>query len=144
MIEVFQEAELLVNITHHVLVPKHQVCVSHLVQEPSFTANCSLVPSRNNRLCVFEQRYMLTASAAAIPCPEQRCRNHIDALTSSLFTIICCRRQVLTVDEKRALLDRYRVKDTQLPRIQFNDPVARYYGMSRGQVGPLCSCLGYK
>ena len=61
----FQETELLVNITHHALVPAHTV---------------------------------------------------------------------LTDADKRGLLARYRVRDSQLPRIQTSDPVARYLGLAKGQV----------
>ncbi|KAH3673540.1 hypothetical protein WICMUC_003647 [Wickerhamomyces mucosus] len=64
-IETFQETDLIVNITHHELVPRH------------------------------------------IPLSEL---------------------------EKKELLERYRLKESQLPRIQREDPVARYLGLKRGQV----------
>lgn len=41
---------------------------------------------------------------------------------------------VLSRDEKAALLKRYRLRETQLPRILMKDPISRYYGLKRGQV----------
>lgn len=64
-IETFQEGDLIVNITHHELVPKHIK---------------------------------------------------------------------LSREEKKELLERYRLKESQLPRIQREDPVARYLGLKRGEV----------
>lgn len=64
-IETFQESSLIVNITHHELVPKHIR---------------------------------------------------------------------LSEDEKKELLKRYRLKESQLPRIQRTDPVALYLGLKRGEV----------
>lgn len=41
---------------------------------------------------------------------------------------------VMTPEEKQELLSRYKLKDNQLMRIQQGDPVARYFGLKRGQV----------
>lgn len=41
---------------------------------------------------------------------------------------------VLTAEEKSELLNRYKLRESQLMRIQASDPVARYHGLKRGQV----------
>lgn len=41
---------------------------------------------------------------------------------------------VMTKEEVTELLARYKLRESQLPRIQAGDPVARYFGIKRGQV----------
>jgi len=45
---------------------------------------------------------------------------------------------VLNGEEKLELLKRYRIQEHQLPKIQVSDPVARYFGVSRGDVMKIC------
>nr|AJA90777.1 DNA-directed RNA polymerase IV fifth largest subunit [Ginkgo biloba] len=42
--------------------------------------------------------------------------------------------QILTPEEKNALLKQYSVQENQLPRMLESDPLARYYGLRRGKV----------
>lgn len=44
----------------------------------------------------------------------------------------------LSQDEKTEFLQRTGIKYDQLPRIHTNDPVARYYGMVRGDIIKIC------
>mmetsp|Transcript_8745 Transcript_8745/g.16107 ORF Transcript_8745/g.16107 Transcript_8745/m.16107 type:complete len:204 (-) Transcript_8745:240-851(-) len=44
------------------------------------------------------------------------------------------KHQVLTEKEKQALLAKYHLKETQLPRMQKVDPISRFYGLKQGQV----------
>ena len=41
---------------------------------------------------------------------------------------------IMTDEQKKELLKRYRIKETQLPKIRRDDAVARYMGLRAGQV----------
>ena len=50
----------------------------------------------------------------------------------------------MTAEEKAELLARYKLKENQLPRIQQGDPVARYFGLKRGQVMLVSFTFAYR
>lgn len=41
---------------------------------------------------------------------------------------------VMTLEEKQEVLSKYKLKESQMMRIQQADPISRYYGLQRGQM----------
>jgi DNA-directed RNA polymerase I, II, and III subunit RPABC1 len=70
-----------------------------------------------------------TAHEARIECFMEQ-----DLLVNITHHELVPKHVLLSKEERAALLKRYRLKDTQLPRIQVGDPVSRYLGLKRGQV----------
>ncbi|KAH8831310.1 DNA-directed RNA polymerase RPB5 subunit [Flagelloscypha sp. PMI_526] len=76
-------------------------------------------------------RKVIGAMAAQLSLEEF---SEADLLVNITHHSLVPQHEVLTPQEKAALLQKYRLKETQLPRIQLADPVARYYGLKRGNV----------
>ena len=127
-VEVFLEAELLVNITRHVLVPEHRVLSSAEKRVLLDRYKVRWVGWRCWGVCVLRVLRALRgcASRGALstwrtPLATNKPPLHPPPPTHPTHTH---QPQPSTL----------KVRESQLPRIQLSDPVARYYGLQRGQV----------
>merc|ERR1711964_186083 len=78
-----------------------------------------------------------TAAAAMVDMAPKyiiECFNENELLVNLTEHELVPMHQVLTEDEKAELLKRYKITESLLPRMQLTDPIARYYGVQRGQV----------
>ncbi len=102
----------------------------------AFVANCTQNGHRSGIMVTQgalspQARKIINATSqyAQIECFMQD-----DLLVNIMQHELVPKHVVLSREEKAALLARYRLKETQLPRILQKDPVARYLGLKRGNV----------
>ena len=109
ILESFFEQELMINLTEHELVPQHAVLTEKEKQEllkyVLYDFSIKNLNISHLQKNIFEN----------------------DLLE---FGLKCSKSKIF----KFKFFRRYKLKEGQLPRIQKSDPVARYFGLGRGQV----------
>jgi DNA-directed RNA polymerases I, II, and III subunit RPABC1 len=107
---------------------KHTRQFAHVLVERSFSAGIfiTIAPVTTSALRAFD-------GAAEQGVTAEHFREE-DLLVNITKHELVPKHVLLSDEEKKVLLDRYRLKETQLPRMQSSDPVAKYLGLKKGQV----------
>ena len=85
----------------------------------------------------FHEQELLVNITQHVLVPEHQLlsgANLVSRRQKAVPALLTPARRSFADEEKRQLLERYKVKEGQLPRIQTHDPVARFYGLKRGNV----------
>lgn len=115
-----------------------EFCEEANVGVKTMEALCLHVLEKNFQSAIFVYQNNLTSGAArripSVAPASIDCFQESDLVVNITHHVLVPRHILLSDPEKKELLQRYRLKESQLPRIQKEDPMARYLGLKRGQV----------